>query len=746
MLRFSDFAHLPEVDRILVELRRHTRGLLLVAGPDARPASQQQAGKMGHHFLPSGRQTFFRILVSELLEEQPQRRAVVISEDRDTLHLARQFKRRLTTVHVKPPLSVAQALLGAAGDADDLIVLDRLTPETAADVLAVAASGRPIITQLDTVYHGARVAQQLLDMGAPPESLAALRWVITVQRLPMLCPTCRRAAALSADQQARLAVLDARHRALALPGPQDGAFTAPGCPACNGAGRVGDVALFDLFHATHPLPDLLEADSRLSLESSIWLLARRGELDIIDSLDFEQAQLRRVYNLLASSENRATDAARSLQRKVAQLETANRVLEQRTRELVTLESVSQSLLSGLDLARLGARLIQSVMELCKADRAVLYYVRSADWAQVLAAHGWPGATVGTGLTRELVYANASDRERRDYLGQPPGLEARADLAPARCGMAVPLVADNIPAGLMIVQSTRKQRFTPGELALMEAMAGHAAVAMQRASLIEQLQGKIAALEAAQIELAQKERLERELELARELQLSMIPTSFPAAPGVTFGACYAPARQVGGDFYDVLTLPDGYLGLVIADVADKGMPAALYMTLVRTLLRATAAQSPSPADVLRQVNSQLIQVSRRDMFVTLFYGVLYPGVRRLVYTCAGHERPWLVRDGQLHPLDGRGMVLGLFEEAAGYLTEEAVALQSGDRLVLYTDGLTDIADNRGQMLGRDRLGELVRQLAPLPPGRFCEALFAELADHQGRAEQFDDMALLVAGIS
>jgi serine phosphatase RsbU (regulator of sigma subunit) len=161
---------------------------------------------------------------------------------------------------------------------------------------------------------------------------------------------------------------------------------------------------------------------------------------------------------------------------------------------------------------------------------------------------------------------------------------KPDSAPPRAGLSVPLVAQGEQVGRMIVQSTQKQHFEPGETALLQTFAHQAAVALQRAGLIEQLTGKIEQLQAAQAGLAQKERLEREMELARQVQQSVLPTDYPAVPGFRFAAQNEPARRVGGDFYDIFALDDDHFGLAVADVSDKGMPAALYMTFNRSLLR------------------------------------------------------------------------------------------------------------------------------------------------------------------
>jgi sigma-B regulation protein RsbU (phosphoserine phosphatase) len=351
-----------------------------------------------------------------------------------------------------------------------------------------------------------------------------------------------------------------------------------------------------------------------------------------------------------------------------------------------------------------------------------------------------------GLARGLIYEELSDREPMDYIGAPPGVVLPADSPRPRSGLALPLVAHGIPAGLMLIQSTRKARFTQGEAAILSTLAGYAAVAMQRAGLIEQLQGKIDALEEAQVELAAKERLERELELARQVQLSMLPHTFPDTPGVEFAASYAPARQVGGDFYDVIRLDDERVALVIADVSDKGMPAALYMALARSFILAEARRLDPPGVVLQHVNQLLLEVGEQDMFVTVFYGVLDRRNGRLTYSRAGHDHPFLLRDGRIEQLDGHGMALGLFDAPLFTLSEETIDLRPGDRLILYTDGLTDVDGPDGEMLGREGLAACLRDHAGRPPAEMCRAIFAALTDYRGDAPQFDDMALVVASIS
>lgn len=747
MLRFSDFSHLPEVDGLVQELIAEPAGLILVAGPDGRP--QPPGSIPTDYFLPSGRATIFRILTGEILDAHPRARCVVVSEDRDVLHVARRFKQRIEFILVQHPLTYESAIQSAAMKRPGLLVVDRLTPDNLNETLTVAGSGTRVISQLDTIYHGALVVRQLLDYGVPGGALAALRWILTVQRFPALCQACRQTAEVDAAQLALLAELQRRHgryvsaTEAALPG----SYYEPGiCPGCQSTGRQGDVAAFDFFRADEPPPELVAQQSRLSLEAYVWFLAQRGQLALGDSLNFSADQMRRAYNQVMSTEQRLASANAALERKVAELETANRVLQQRTRELVSLEDIGQALITSGSLMELASRVARRAADVCKADRCVLYYLRTGAEAEVLGLTGWESESLGRRLDRErLAGLPVNVASTYPYPQRPPGLAIPADSPPLRGGLAVPLIAEGVTVGLMIIQSTRKAQFAPGEVALLQTLASSAAVAMQRAGLVDDLRTKVNALEAAQADLRLKERLERELELARQVQQSMLPVTFPEVAGLSFAANNAPARQVGGDFYDVISLDEGRVALVIADVADKGMPAALYMALARSLILAETHHEGSVAAVLRHVNQLLLELGQPNMFVTVFYGVLDRASGRLTYSRAGHDHPFLLRDGAAHMLPGRGMALGLFEDDIFYVEEETVDVAPGDRLVLYTDGLTDVTDPDGAMLERNRLERLLLSHAAKRPAELCTAVFAELRAFQRDAPQFDDMALVVVAV-
>jgi sigma-B regulation protein RsbU (phosphoserine phosphatase) len=213
-------------------------------------------------------------------------------------------------------------------------------------------------------------------------------------------------------------------------------------------------------------------------------------------------------------------------------------------------------------------------------------------------------------------------------------------------------------------------------------------------------------EVLQLEAVKSERMEQELRLAREIQTTFLPNNLPELPGWDIGVRWQPARQVAGDFYDLLILGDDLIGFVIADVADKGMPAALFMTLIRTLIRAAARDHTSPAAVLKQVNELLIPDSKHGMFVTVFYGVFSVNSGMLVYANAGHNPPLVKHRNKegLVELTRTTIALGLFEDIV--VDERELEINPGDWLLLYTDGVTEAFSANEEMYGTKRLFALL----------------------------------------
>ena len=213
-------------------------------------------------------------------------------------------------------------------------------------------------------------------------------------------------------------------------------------------------------------------------------------------------------------------------------------------------------------------------------------------------------------------------------------------------------------------------------------------------------------EQLQQEAVNSERMERELQLAREIQKTFLPDHVPAIPGWDMDIRWQPAAQVAGDFYDILLLEGNRLGFVIADVADKGMPAALFMTLIRTLIRAAAKEHSSPAAVLKQVNALLFPDTKNGMYVTVFYAVINLESGMVTYANAGHNPPIIryLYSKELVELTRTSIALGIFDDID--VEEGEVLLRSGDWIFLYTDGVTEAFSINEEMFGTKRLFDLL----------------------------------------
>ena len=209
------------------------------------------------------------------------------------------------------------------------------------------------------------------------------------------------------------------------------------------------------------------------------------------------------------------------------------------------------------------------------------------------------------------------------------------------------------------------------------------------------------------EIRMRERIEQELRIARLIQQTLLPKSLPQLPDYDVAAYYQPAREVGGDFYDFLELEDGRLGLVVGDVTDKGVPAALVMATTRTVLRAAAQRLFSPGEVLRLSNEALITDIPPNMFITCLYAILEPESGHLIYANAGHDLPYkrgVRRNEGAEELRARGMPLGLMPGM--HYEEKEIVLEPGDGVLFYSDGLVEAHDPDRQMFGFPRLQGLV----------------------------------------
>src|SRR5215211_7226282 len=308
--------------------------------------------------------------------------------------------------------------------------------------------------------------------------------------------------------------------------------------------------------------------------------------------------------------------------------------------------------------------------------------------------------------------------------------ALRELKAAGVKLAVPLVSQGELIGVLnLGPRLSEQDYSSDDRKLLDKLAAQAAPALRVAQLVREQKA----------EAATRQRFEQELEVARLIQQNFLPRELPDLPGWQIAAYYKPAREVGGDFYDVIPLPDGRVGFVVGDVTDKGVPAALVMSATRSVLRASAQRLIEPGAVLERVNEHLCPDMPERMFVTCLYGVLDAATGRLRFANAGHDVPYVKTAEGVAELRARGMPLGLMP-GMDYEEKETV-LAPGDSVLLHSDGIVEAHDAGGAMFGFPRLKQCV---ADYPGGgELIDRVLADLHVHTGpHAEQEDDITMVV----
>jgi serine phosphatase RsbU (regulator of sigma subunit) len=327
------------------------------------------------------------------------------------------------------------------------------------------------------------------------------------------------------------------------------------------------------------------------------------------------------------------------------------------------------------------------------------------------------------------FASASGVVEIDKLDlDSPALRAMKE---ADIKVVVPLVSQGELIGLLnLGPRLSQQEYSADDRKLLNDLATQTAPAVQVAQLVRQQQ------QQAQ----ERERIEQELRVARLIQQTLLPKAVPELGGWDVADFYQPAREVGGDFYDFLEFEDGHLGIIVGDVTDKGVPAALVMATTRTMLRASAQRLDSPGAVLRQVNDVLVPDMPPNMFVTCFYSILDPRSGRMRYANAGQDLPYQRHKGRAGDTSElrAGMPLGLMP-GMSYEEKEAM-LEAGDSILFYTDGLVEAHDPQREMLGIPRLQGFIGAHPGGAP--MIDFLLEELARFVGDGwEQEDDITLV-----
>lgn len=294
-------------------------------------------------------------------------------------------------------------------------------------------------------------------------------------------------------------------------------------------------------------------------------------------------------------------------------------------------------------------------------------------------------------------------------------------------LCAPLVTEKRTVGALLLACAGPRQYLASDLMLLNMVAQQVAPAIEMARLYQVA--------------VEKGRMEREMQMGRQVQAGLLPQRLPNLPGWDIAASWQPAREVSGDYYDLIYQKDGCLGLVIADVADKGLPAALFMVNTRSVLRAALDQAGTPAAHLGRVNRLIAREGGESTFVTLFYAQLNPASGQVTYVNAGHNPPLLLPAGGREAawLKRTSMALGLFPGMP--VKQDELRLEEGDLLVMYTDGVTEASNAAGDEFGVEQLEQIVRQHASAPAQEIVAALEAAVNQFTDGVLK-DDTTLLV----
>lgn len=411
--------------------------------------------------------------------------------------------------------------------------------------------------------------------------------------------------------------------------------------------------------------------------------------------------------------------------------------------LELLYHLSQTFNSSLDLDEVLNRVMDEVITTTRAERGFVMLhepgedAESSGGLKFQVARGMDQKTINDPqfqISRSVVERVA--HEGKPILTSDAQTDARFNIRESvmflglRSILCVPLNIKDKPIGVIYVDNRLQAGiFTQADLELLSAIASSAAIAIENARLYHVA--------------VDKGRMERELQMARRVQSSLLPRETPQIPGWEFSALWQPAREVSGDYYDFIPTEFGHLGLVIADVTDKGMPAALFMASTRSIIRASLTRALSPVDGIGYANRLLCGESNDGLYVSLFFALLNLENGGLTYVNAGQNPPLLYNcvQNQLIELTSTGMPLGI--DADNQYEQSTISLNHGDFILLYTDGVTDAINPHQQEFGTDRLKAVLLAQRRATSESILVSLEQAVNNFTGTHVLYDDLTIVVA---
>ncbi|MDR3774128.1 MAG: SpoIIE family protein phosphatase [Terracidiphilus sp.] len=478
---------------------------------------------------------------------------------------------------------------------------------------------------------------------------------------------------------------------------------------------LNDVSTSAIYFAVNP-------DVRSEL--CVPLIAKNRLIGVMD-IESEQADYFRpehlhVLTLTASRIAQATENARLYTRVSRQAEVLA-VLNEIAVELTSildldplLERVGQLLRRLIDYQMFTIMLLDEKGEVLITRYAWRFGYAHAPLRRISVSSGLVGAAV-----REWRPINVPD-VRKDSRYLPMNPETRSELV-------VPLFYKGRVIGVLDLEHTRPGFFNEGHERMLTTLAAQVAIAIENARLYQAVR-------------RQERQLERDIAMAREVQLRLLPAAAPEQPNAEMAVRFLPARTIGGDLYDFLDYGAGRTAIVLGDVSGKAAPAALFAALVSGIMRSAALHHPEPAKMLANLNDALQERKLESQYVTLLFALWNDETRTLTVANSGAVQPIFCRQGQSNAMRAEGFPLGLFPDVV--YDEIRLEAQPGDAIVFVSDGILDAENDQGAMYGEERLSHLLCASRDNPPAEIADAILADVARFQGAHDRFDDETIIV----
>jgi phosphoserine phosphatase RsbU/P len=468
----------------------------------------------------------------------------------------------------------------------------------------------------------------------------------------------------------------------------------------------------------------ISANPDVRSELAVPLIVKNRVIGVIDlqseQVGYFQPEHRRLLELTASRVAQAIENARLYTRVARQAQTLA-VLNEISREVTSildldplLERVGELLRRIIDYQMFSILLVNEREQVLEIQYAVRFGHLVAPSETVPLDRGLVGTAV---RERRLIYSGDVRKDARYYMVNP---ETRSE-------MAVPLLYKGKVIGVLDLEHVKVNYFNEDHQRTLVTLASQIAVAIENARLYSRV-------------AQQEQRLEHDLDMARDVQLRLLPPTPARKPHAEFATRFLPARTIGGDLYDFLPYDDQCIGIAMGDVSGKAAPAALYAALISGIMRAATSQALSPAAMLKQLNDSLQERKMDAQYVTMVFAVWNDEKQTLQIANAGAVQPLFCRGGQVETVQAEGFPLGMFKDVS--YEEFTLSTRPGDAVIFFSDGIVDAVNDREEMFGDARLTALVTSHIKSSAQEIVDAIYQELSTFQGGVERFDDETVIV----